>query len=377
VYTGFGSVIWQLQKRRRKGRKFSRRFDFRVKLKFQNLRLVVFALVVYANAACTPLTSMWSSSQEKHSSQEKSVPQAVPAERPLVSNAFAYARYIAINLNDAPRKGEWTEDEIKAVLKKSSQQSGIPENEALKIYSLQTSSSAVGRTNQRIEKFREQVKTCASGSQGWSRESCCRALAGPAALVPEAFEAQASAPAEPEGRFRVQGMKAWLSVCHAVITGQPASLAEFRKFNPYQPASAAGWTQTLHAKSRAKRGPRRIYRSPDANISVAETLKPEDCSVLETEIIVRRPDGSLNFWVYDSQGQPTDISHFPPPEEPVAGGPKTVEKPSPDSCMGCHYDLKTREFNVQFASAKELNLASTLSLPVLCRQSGETLAEDN
>ena len=326
---------------------------------------------------CTPLTSFWKSSQSKNSSHEKSVPQAASAERPLVSNAVAYARYAAMNLSDSPRNTSWTEDEIKNVLKKNMQQSGIPENEVLKMYSVQHPSSSVGRTNQRIDKFRAQVEACVSDSRGWSRESCCRALAWPAALLPEASEPSVADSAEPENRFRVQGLKAWLSVCHSVVTRQPASLADFRKTYPYDQALGAGWSRILHAKSRAKRGPRRIYRSPDGAVAVAETLKPDDCSVLETEIIARRPDGALNFWVYDAKGQPTDISHFPPAGEPQSGRAETVEKPSPDSCMGCHYDLKTREFNVQFPSAKELNLPSTQSLPLLCRQAQEVVAEDN
>jgi hypothetical protein len=335
------------------------------------------AFAVYAAASCTPLTSMWKSTQGNRASAEKNVPQSVASERPLVSNAFAYARYVAINLSETPRREEWTESEIKSVFQKAAQQSGIPEIEALKFYSMQVPSQAEGRTNQRIGKFRQQVRACMSDSKGWSHGACCRALAGPAALIPEPSDAQTLESSGSESRFRVQGMKAWLSVCHTVISGQPATLADFRKLHDYQSVQPEDWTKKLHARSRAKRGPRRLYRSAEGDVAVAETLVPEDCSVLETEVIVRRPDGALNFWVYDARGQPVDTSHFPPAEMPAGGGPKTVEKPSPDSCMGCHYDLKTRQFNVQFPSADELKLPSTKDLPVLCRQTGESLAEDN
>lgn len=318
--------------------------------------LMVAAFVLHLG--CTPLSSWFKSSEHQNAAQSAS-------ERPLVSNAFAYARYVALNLSAAPRQEAWTDDALRKVLKDNAEQSGIASADVAAYLNVKAPPTGKGATTQRIEDFRVQESACVE-SKAHTREKCCRALAMPLALA-----------AESESRFSTQGMKAWLSICHSVVTQQPESLDEFMKSPWFKPNSETTWTQALHAKSRAKRGPRRILRRSDGLVSLAETLKPKDCSVLETEIIIRRPDGALNFWVYDVAGKPTDISHFPPPVVAQAEVFETIEKPSPDSCMGCHYDLKTREFNVLFPSARELNLPSTQDLPVICQRPGELLAKDN
>lgn len=319
---------------------------------------VLMAAAVVLHSGCTPLASWFKSSEHQNTAQSAS-------ERPLVSNAFAYARFVALNLSAAPRQEAWTDESLRKVLKDNAEQSGISSSDVTAYLGVKAQPTGKGTTTQRIEDFRAQVNACVEATAN-TREKCCRALAMPLAIA-----------AESESRFSALGMKAWLSICHSVVTQQPASLEEFMKSSWFKPNSEITWTQALHAKSRAKRGPRRILRRSDGRVSLAETLKPKDCSVLETEIIIRRPDGALNFWVYDAAGKPTDISHFPPPVVANVESFETIEKPSPDSCMGCHYDLKTREFNVLFPSARELNLPSTQDLPVICQRPGELLAEDN
>lgn len=92
-------------------------------------------------------------------------------------------------------------------------------------------------------------------------------------------------------------------------------------------------------------------------------------------MILRRPDGALNFWVYDSTGKMSITSHFPSANRDQ--GFETVEKLSPESCMGCHYDLVTRKFDVLSPSADVLRLAKTTELPIVCAENGEDLVDDN
>jgi hypothetical protein len=134
------------------------------------------------------------------------------------------------------------------------------------------------------------------------------------------------------------------------------------------------WQRVLHAKSRAKRLPRRVYMRRDGALSVAETLA-QDCSVSETEVIARRPDGALNYWVYDANGRLTPESHFPAPTR--GGQYVTALKLAPDSCMGCHYDFVSRHFDQLKVSADHLRLPKTAELPVRCATPNETIAEDN
>lgn len=345
-----------------------------------------------AVASCTPLSSLFSSSKKPENSNSAS------ADRPLVSNAFAYARYVAMNLQSSSDKRDWNEETVRGVMIDGAVNSGIQPEEVIAILSAShdqgASSVDVGSTLQRIALFEAQHGRCvAIGTR--SSTSCCEALAWPLAVLPEwkslSQEQQASLGKDARSgdektrrsvfeswgtEFRLQGLKAWLSVCHSVVTKQPETLVEFHKSEWFQPANKEAWNKRLHARSRAKQGPRRIQTRQDGLVAVAETLKPDDCSVTETEVIIRRPDGALNFWVYDADGKKVNRSHFPAPGRPE-GSHETVEKPSPDACMGCHYDLKARTFDVLFPSADELNLAKTSSLPVVCRLADEPIADDN
>ena len=65
----------------------------------------------------------------------------------------------------------------------------------------------------------------------------------------------------------------------------------------------------------------------------AETIA--DGEVRETEVLWqgRRPDGALEFLVYDDQGRLQDGSFFATSE-----GPETPEA-APYACMACHRDI--------------------------------------
>ena len=363
------------------------------------LTTVMASLVVCSTAAwttaCTPLASFFSSS--KNSKKEQSA-GSKESDRPLVSNAFAYARYVAMNLQPMADNREWNEASVRGVMIDRAVATGVQPDELLNILSNGEDKSPTdadeGATLQRIALFEEHFERCKAGGER-SAIACCETLAWPLAVLPEwkSLEPAKQASLRKDAKsgdentrrqvfeswgidFRLQGLKAWLSVCHSVVTKQPETLTDFRKSEWFTPASNEAWNKRLHARSRAKQGPRRIQTRQDGLVAVAETLKPDDCSVTETEVIIRRPDGALNFWVYDAAGKKVNRSHFPAPGRPD-GSQETVEKPSPDACMGCHYDLKARTFDVLFPSADDLNLAKTSSLPVVCRLADEPIADDN
>lgn len=372
------------------------------------------AAVAFASpmAGCTPLSSWFASSKKTDSSS------SVAPERPLVSNAFAYARYVAMNLEPSIGSREWNDESVRKVLVDHAVASGIQPDEVLAILSAEMGNptatpsliegkiqgpevdrgtsvgSEMGSTFQRISSLEAQHGRCMASGQRTAR-ACCEALALPLAVLPEwksmsqeqrSALSQVARTGDADARrriyeawgegFRLQGLKAWLSVCHGTITKQPETLEEFRKSEWFQAVATVSWKRMLHPRSRAKQGPRRIQTRSDGQVSIAETLKPDTCAVTETEVIVRRPDGALNFWVYDAAGKTINRSHFPAPGR-SEGSHDTIEKPSPDACMGCHYDLKARTFDVLFPSADELKLAKTSNLPLLCRLADEPVAEDN
>ena len=113
------------------------------------------------------------------------------------------------------------------------------------------------------------------------------------------------------------------------------TLAELKTITNYM-----AWERRVVAMSGIKRKTRVIYRSPPdypVRLSVAETLDCTDGNLnapkLETEITVKRKDGSGNFefYAYDVAGNLAQVSHFP------AG-----ERPSPTVCVACHYDGQAR-----------------------------------
>jgi hypothetical protein len=368
--------------------------------------LLASAMIALLASGCTPFKSFLTGKPNNPQTTSTRKPEQ---PKPLVSNAFAYARYVALNL-ESPSSKELAPAEVERVLFQSAVNSRISTEAMLQLLSAprQVSTSEGKSTSQlRFEEFQSQFKTCVS--QFESAAECCQALAWPLAVLPQLTSldaeqlaslragAKASLPkaevlkgwggwgakdqADPNETprttgpaYRLAGLKAWLGSCHEVMSGAPATLAELTKTLGSSLSDKSQWSQALHARSRAKRGPRRIFTRVDGQISVAETLAA-DCSVKETEVIRRRRDGTLDYWVYDAQGRLTPFSHFPAPSNNK--GFVTVEKLSPDSCMGCHYTFDTRHFDQMSVSADALGLPQTRDLPVVCLQPGETLAEDN
>lgn len=349
---------------------------------------------------CTPLRSFF---QLNQSGNEQTKPSPTQP-KPQVTNSFAYARYVALHLK-APHAPE----EVKEALFSHAVSSAISASELLRFISSVSDKPQVGTPEKstsvlRFEEFESQLEQCVSGTR--SRAECCRALAWPAAVLPrwsgiapdqqvQVLDSAASNPdkatellswaklstrvagseaSQSFSGYQLAGMKAWLSSCHGELSGAPSSLSKFLETMAADLRDPQRWQISFHAKSRAKRLPRRIYARTDGELSFAETLNT-DCSVQETEVIRRRSDGALDFWVYDATGRLSPKSHFPAPRSDNTF--ETVEKLAPDSCMGCHYDFETRKFDRMKVSAEELRLPKTSELPVRCLAAGETPAEDN
>ena len=152
--------------------------------------------------------------------------------------------------------------------------------------------------------------------------------------------------------FRQSGVRAWLSYCAPSVTQAPMTLVDFKGlFGDYHRSS--DWAREFHPLSPAKQAGRRIFRRilPDGTqVSVAESTR-DDCSVLETETIVRPPNRQALFWVFQSNGMRGDYAFFPT-RRPGEDAVKFV----PNTCMGCHYTLDTREFTIVKPSFTALNL---------------------
>ncbi len=365
--------------------------------------VLVSAVLAFSTASCTPIKSLFQSSP----SQSQSTPQPAQQPKPLVSNAFAYARYVALNLSLA-KSMELSVAEVENILFENALNSKISAEDMLLYLSagpVELAKEGESTSKLRFDEFNRQVAACSSKS--YSKEECCRALAWPLAVLPQLTNQEGkftanllenarneknkelalkswqslTEPASAESddasqarSYRLAGLKAWLGACHVVLNKAPENMNEFRKVIASDLNNKSLWNRTLHAKSRAKRGPRRVFSKNDASISVAETLNP-DCTVKETEVIRRRADGSLDYWVYDAAGLLTPLSHFPAPSKDNMY--VTVDKLSPDSCMGCHYSFESRQFDQLKVSADLLRLPKTSDLPVVCLQPDDVLANDN
>jgi hypothetical protein len=221
----------------------------------------------------------------------------------------------------------------------------------------------------RVADLRSQLRRCTAETARAARD-CCAALAVPWFFLAEAasLDPVAQQQLQEMGRedtlyealpertlagaagtagqpFHHRNLRAWLAVCTPVVRAAPESLAALhaRWGTPGEP----GWTAELHPISMAKQGPRRIHRR--GPVSLAETLD-EQCGVRETEVVEVRPDGVLEFWVFDAGGRRRDHGLFP------AGRGVDAPKYAPDACMGCHYTLDTREFVVRAPSYRVLGL---------------------
>jgi hypothetical protein len=93
--------------------------------------------------------------------------------------------------------------------------------------------------------------------------------------------------------------------------------------------------------SQPKGGTRLLYGMPGGGVFVAETVD-DDGAVRETEILVdgERADGSLDFLVYDINGDLADRSEF------ATQGDSNVIGASPYTCMTCHRNPTTWRYDV-------------------------------
>lgn len=209
--------------------------------------------------------------------------------------------------------------------------------------------------------------------QGHTPQRCCTALALTEAVLPpweELTEAERSAltgasvpfdvydqivalRVHPGVRqpFRTLAMKAWLGACEATVQEAPATLAELLDRLDADRLCDFDNPAELHPISLAKRAGRRICRGTPENVSVsiAQSLDAH-CQPRETEVVHQRPDGKLDFWVFDHEGRRVTHAYFP-----SRPGVESV-KFAPDACMGCHYTFDERQFNVQIPSYRSLQL---------------------
>ena len=152
--------------------------------------------------------------------------------------------------------------------------------------------------------------------------------------------------------FNQSAVRAWLSYCGGIISDAPSNLATFKaQYGDYE--HSTNWVSEMHPISPAKQAGRRIYRTvlDDGTwVSIAESTN-DDCSVRETETIVRRPGEQAIFWVFDGLGQRVDHAYFP-----TRRMNEDAIRFAPDSCMGCHYTMDTRRFDVATPSFEALNL---------------------
>jgi hypothetical protein len=322
-----------------------------------------------------------------------------------VLNAVAYARYGVQSI--ANDDGEAVSEDPKAVvlaLSALGAKSGIAptrvaslynieataaEREPLRVHVLQGahglgSETPLSSVGARIVDLQAQLRACTrkepGARQAPTAEACCQALATPWFLLDSASKmeapartawqqeavagtvfsempsrrlAEASAEAGTDTAaklqpFRHQSIKAFLSVCHPIVRHAPQTLVELKtRYGDY--AKGERWTTELHPISMAKMAARRIYRSWDTKVSVAESIG-ESCEVRETEVIVERANGILDFFSYGQAGT-QELHGFFPAKLRV-----DAIKYTPDSCMGCHYKLDSRTFTVRMPSYKALGL---------------------
>jgi hypothetical protein len=116
----------------------------------------------------------------------------------------------------------------------------------------------------------------------------------------------------------------------------PGTLQAFQKQYDF-----SKWKELLIEKSLIKGLARRLHCREEKNvkISVAETIDKKG-GVRETEVIVRRTDGSghSDFFVYDENGKRSSSSRF------ASRGGNVVPGSAPVACVACHYNASKRLF---------------------------------
>jgi len=100
-----------------------------------------------------------------------------------------------------------------------------------------------------------------------------------------------------------------------------------------------GTVRVIYRTQRSGAEKRRAKGLPP--MSVAMTLKKGSEDVRETELIIKREDGGLDwdFYVYDGDGKLAVSSLFL-----ASSGKKETIGPAPYSCMTCHYNPNRRTF---------------------------------
>ena len=148
--------------------------------------------------------------------------------------------------------------------------------------------------------------------------------------------------------INVKKLKVWMAFAMPLLarTDPNIKLLKIRLGDFHQNPD---WISELHLNSFAKHSARRIYRHRKSQTVIAETLD-EQGQVTETEMIEKLPSGAFNFVSYDAK---TELSPFGMIRNHRG---QAAIRPTPDVCYGCHYNLKTREFNVVRPSFADLNL---------------------
>jgi hypothetical protein len=319
-----------------------------------------------------------------------------------VLNAVAYARYgVQVLSSDSAAAIPEDPSSIARALGALGAKSGITPARLVQLYAAESTraereayrvhiqkgahgvdaSTPLGRVGERIVDLQKQVNACTASAAGEAQvdaAACCTALATPWFLVdaasklakadklalqqeagagtlytslPERRIAEAAEGLADAARiqpFEHQNIKAFLSVCSPIVRKSPKTLAELKqRYGDY--TKGARWTTELHPISMAKMAARRIYRSLDAKVSIAESIG-ETCEVRETEVVFERANGVMDFWSYGAEGAQEMHGFFP------AKLRVDAIKHTPDSCMGCHYKLDSRAFTVRAPSYHALGL---------------------
>ena len=342
--------------------------------------------------------------------------------KPAVSNSVAYARY---GVNSFASKAERVSNDVSSIagrLVAAAESGGMTPQELFELYGKRPSQKVFDDFIAEVKKHGEgiaenytlsnavtrhlelefQVKECSS-LPGRSKIACCSAFAYPYFMISDwkeiekdavlkaSFLEKSKSPtffkdhaaellakpndtsgSEVKSIFRTTGMQAWLAACSPITRMAPESIEAFKQgYGNY--LEGDDWVRELHPVSMAKYGGRRIYRKKDGKVFVSETLL-DSCGVKETETMVFREDGNLDFWSYSPDGKRVSYGYFP-----VEKGKDTI-KSDPDSCMGCHYTFDTREFTVAVPSFEALSLSLRLKGDVPkwkdhthCQKSGEKI----
>ena len=227
-------------------------------------------------------------------------------------------------------------------------------------------SDALNRTGREIIDGEARLRVCVS--MGHSVDRCCEYLlwldgvrmdqedfAGDAVTTTQSILdklASQNTTTKPINPFSHSGVRSWLSYCAPLLTEAPQNIEIFKgRFGDYH--HDGDWTREFHPVSPAKQAGRRIFRrqlQDGTLVSVAESTA-DDCSVIETETIVKRAGQQAKFWVFSENNERVAHAFFPSRKPGI-----DAVKYAPNTCMGCHYTFDTRRFNIVTPSFDALKL---------------------